>query len=127
MSSPDNTLLPTCRFTHPSLSEATGGPSIDNMNLQKLQDEIAKLSPQDRSKLRTFLNFLDAAPAALAKSPAPSPVSSPVPASVPTPDPAPMPKASPKPAHVNRAAHAGAAVSRAAALERLKAARRPNS
>ncbi|MBW8783014.1 MAG: hypothetical protein JF599_14175 [Verrucomicrobia bacterium] len=87
------------------------------MSLQKLQEEIAKLSLQDRAKLRTFLNFLDAAPAALASSPVP----------VPHPAPTPTLKASPKPVHGNRAAHAGAAVSRAAALDRLKAARKPNS
>lgn len=70
------------------------------MNLQKLQEEIARLSPEDRAKLRTYIDSLAI--------------------------PSPPPKAAPKLSHANRAAHAGAAVSRAAALERLKAARRPN-
>jgi hypothetical protein len=69
------------------------------MNLQKLQEEIARLSLEDRARLRSYIDSLAV--------------------------PAPSPKAAPKPSHANRAAHAGAALSRAAALDRLKAARKP--
>ena len=70
------------------------------MRLQKLQEEIAGLSPEDRAKLRTYIDTLGSH--------------------------SPAPKAAPKVVQANRAAHAGAAVSRAAALERLKAARKPH-